>query len=200
MITETKPSKGQQTREQLIEVAFEQFTRNGFHGASMRKIAEQTGLALGGIYNHFASKDEMFKAVILAYHPLTLIMPEMASAQGESGEALIRDAAHRFYQSLAERPDLLNLLFIELIECQGRHLSELISELLPDALRFAQRLATSEDIVAEKSPFVIVRVFVGALIGYILTESILGRIDLATHSIGTLDDFLDLILHGLVKK
>ena len=200
MQTSTKSNKGQQTREQLLEVAFQQFTRNGFHGTSMRKIAEEAGLALGGIYNHFAGKDEMLKAVILAYHPLTMIIPELAAAEGANGESLLRDAAWRFYQSIQSRPDLLNLLFIELIECRGKHISELIGELLPAALQLGQRLAASDDILAGHSPFVIIRFFVCMLIGYILTESILGRIEFAATSVGSLDDFLELMLHGLMKK
>lgn len=207
-----KQNKGQQTREQLIEVAFDQFITNGFHGTSMRKIADGAGLALGGIYNHFASKDEILKAVILAYHPLTVIIPEMAAAEGSSGEALMRDAAHRFYQSLQARPDLLNLLFIELIECRGQHLSELMGELMPSALQFGQKVVGSQDVLKSVSPFVLMRAFVGSLIGYILTESILGRVEFGTElefgtqlefgteSMGTLDDFLDLMLRGLIKQ
>ena len=74
---ETKVSKGQQTRDRLIEAALQQFTATGYHGASMRQIAEAAGVAVGGIYNHFASKEEMLKAVVLAYHPLNLIAPRL---------------------------------------------------------------------------------------------------------------------------
>jgi AcrR family transcriptional regulator len=201
MTAEPKANKGQQTREQLIEVAFAQFSKNGFHGTSMRKIAEEAGLALGGIYNHFASKDDVFKAVILAYHPLTQITPALAAAQGESGEALIRHVAHEFYRSLQAKPDLLNLLFIELIECQARHLSVIMVELFPGVLHLGQRLAATVDVIQGISPFIIMRVFVGSLIGYILTEAVLRRIDFVPlQPTGTFDDFLQLTLHGLVKE
>ncbi|MFN8445800.1 MAG: TetR family transcriptional regulator [Caldilineaceae bacterium] len=200
MKTEAKQSKGQQTRSQLVEVAFEQFTHNGFHGTSMRKIADEAGLALGGIYNHFASKDEIFNAVLLAYHPIFVIIPQLAAGQGRNGEDLLRDAAHRFYQAVQAQPGLLNLLFVELIECQGKHLAEFMKVLLPTALQFGQRLATSEDVVSDSSPAMIIRVFIGMLIGYILTDSILGRVESVAFSSGSLDDFLDLALHGLLKK
>jgi hypothetical protein len=41
----------------------------GYHATSMRQIAERADLALGGIYNHFASKEDIFEAIIMDKHP-----------------------------------------------------------------------------------------------------------------------------------
>jgi len=51
--------KGALTREQIIKKAAELFNANGFAGASLSRLMEQTGLKKGGIYNHFANKDEI---------------------------------------------------------------------------------------------------------------------------------------------
>src|SRR5215212_1634048 len=105
---ESKSSKGRQTRELLLEAALQQFAANGYHGTSMRQIAEAANLAVGGIYNHFAGKEEILKAVILQYHPLNVIAPELADAQGTSFESLMRDVAQRFLAAVKARPVLLN--------------------------------------------------------------------------------------------
>jgi len=49
------PTKGETTRLTIEDAAVELFMEHGYHATSMRQIAERAGLALGGIYNHFAS-------------------------------------------------------------------------------------------------------------------------------------------------
>ena len=62
--------KGNETREALIEAAFELFGGQGYHAATMRQITDRADLTPGSIYDHFAGKDESFLAVLKAYHPL----------------------------------------------------------------------------------------------------------------------------------
>ncbi|MCU0430998.1 MAG: TetR/AcrR family transcriptional regulator [Cytophagaceae bacterium] len=52
-------SKSERTRLFIIEKSAALFNRKGFHGTSMSDILEATGLAKGGIYGHFASKEEI---------------------------------------------------------------------------------------------------------------------------------------------
>jgi len=55
-------TKGEETRQGIIEKAAPLFNRRGFHGCSMSDIMEATGLEKGGIYRHFASKEEIAQA------------------------------------------------------------------------------------------------------------------------------------------
>lgn len=55
-------SKGARTREQLLEQAAALFNQRGYHGASMSDLMAATGLKKGGIYRHFASKEELLLA------------------------------------------------------------------------------------------------------------------------------------------
>ena len=52
-------NKAQITRQRIIEQAAKLFNRQGFSGVSMSELMIATGLKKGGIYNHFASKDEL---------------------------------------------------------------------------------------------------------------------------------------------
>ncbi len=52
-------SKGERTKERILERAAGVFNRQGYFGASLADIMEATGLEKGGIYNHFASKDDL---------------------------------------------------------------------------------------------------------------------------------------------
>jgi AcrR family transcriptional regulator len=58
----TPRSKGEQTRHSILSAAYSLIIRQGYAATSMRQIAEKSGLALGGIYNHFSSKEEVFRA------------------------------------------------------------------------------------------------------------------------------------------
>lgn len=51
--------KGKITREFIIEKAAVIFNKNGFAGASLSDLMQETGLQKGGIYNHFKSKEEI---------------------------------------------------------------------------------------------------------------------------------------------
>jgi TetR/AcrR family transcriptional repressor of nem operon len=55
-------TKGEETRQMIIERAAPLFNRRGFHGCSMSDIMEATGLEKGGIYRHFSSKEEIAQA------------------------------------------------------------------------------------------------------------------------------------------
>src|SRR3990170_4717311 len=95
----TVTARGEVTRAKLIEVAYEQFNEHGFHGASMRHIAEAAGVAVGGIYNHYRSKEEIFAAVLDAYHPYHVIMPALESIPDDvdTMEGFMREVARKIY-------------------------------------------------------------------------------------------------------
>ncbi|NOU91327.1 TetR family transcriptional regulator [Paenibacillus sp. LMG 31460] len=51
--------KGEITRKHIIAKAAELFNQKGYSSSSMSDITELTGIKKGGIYRHFASKDEI---------------------------------------------------------------------------------------------------------------------------------------------
>jgi TetR/AcrR family transcriptional repressor of nem operon len=51
--------KGNDTREMIIRKSAELFNVYGYHGCSLSDIMKATSLKKGGIYNHFANKDEI---------------------------------------------------------------------------------------------------------------------------------------------
>ena len=52
-------SKGEQTRQRIIEQASPLFNQRGFAGCSMQDIMDATGLEKGALYRHFHSKEEL---------------------------------------------------------------------------------------------------------------------------------------------
>src|SRR6202163_4621168 len=52
-------NKGEQTRRRIVEAAAPIFNKHGYEGASLSELMAATGLKKGGIYRHFASKEEL---------------------------------------------------------------------------------------------------------------------------------------------
>lgn len=52
-------TKGERTRERIVEAAAPLFNQRGYTGVSLSDLMAATGLEKGGIYRHFASKDEI---------------------------------------------------------------------------------------------------------------------------------------------
>jgi AcrR family transcriptional regulator len=50
-------------RAEILEAAKTRFAREGFHATSMRDIYRECGLSPGAVYNHFASKEEIVRAL-----------------------------------------------------------------------------------------------------------------------------------------
>jgi AcrR family transcriptional regulator len=57
-------ARAEDTRRKIYEAAMELFREKGFEHATMRDIAAKAGVALGGAYYYFSSKD----AIVLAFY------------------------------------------------------------------------------------------------------------------------------------
>lgn len=98
-------SKGEQTREVIVERAAQLFSRKGYFGASLSDLAQETGLGKSGFYNHFKSKDEI--AAQAFEYSIKHISQQIADALLDKTNAIERLLAlTRVYQNLIEEPFL----------------------------------------------------------------------------------------------
>ena len=52
-------TKGEDTKQRILELAAPVFNTKGYAGASLADILAATGLQKGGLYNHFGSKEQL---------------------------------------------------------------------------------------------------------------------------------------------
>lgn len=193
-------TKGERTRQQIIQAAHRLFVERGYHGTSMRQIAEQTGLALGSIYNHFAGKEDILAVVMMERNPYLDIVPALTLAEGETAEALVRNAAAGMLAALKNRPDDLQLMFIEIVEFKGQHFPQLFESLFPQMIGFAQRLAQVNGDLRPIPPPTLLRAFVGFFFAYFMTEWLMGNQFLSESQQSAFEDFVNIYLHGILKQ
>lgn len=55
-----------ETLARIVAAGTERFTRYGYHGVSMRELAEAVGLSKPGLYHHVACKEDLLLAVLEA--------------------------------------------------------------------------------------------------------------------------------------
>ena len=200
-MTKEKQTKGEVTRLAIEDAAFELFMEQGYHATSMRQIADHAKLALGGIYNHFSNKEEIFAAILLDKHPYKQILPLMLAAEGDTAEEFIRNAAKTLVTELGSRPELMKLIFIELVEFNGKHVGSLLSEIVPKVLPMFEKMIRVRKNLRKIPPPVLVRSFLGMFFSFYITELLI-KDSLLAHLMpkNSFDLFVDIYLHVVIKE
>jgi AcrR family transcriptional regulator len=193
-------TKGETTRLVIEDAAIKLFMEQGYHATSMRQIADQAGLALGGIYNHFASKDEIFEAIIIDKHPYKRILPLVMEAQGESGEDFLRNAFKIAISELSKDPVYMKIMLIEMVEFNGKHGASMLKEIAPKAIPAFEQMLKAHKELRIKNPAMFLRTFFGLIISYFMTELIIANSVLSKLMPKDAGDiYIDIYLHGILK-
>ena len=85
---------GADTRASLKAVAQRVFGSQGYYSARLGEIAEEAGITPGGVYNHFASKEELFVEV---YHDAFEVMNNAAD-QILSEDSTLLGRINRYFE------------------------------------------------------------------------------------------------------
>jgi len=194
------PTKGETTRLTIEDAAVELFMEHGYHATSMRQIAERAGLALGGIYNHFASKDDIFGAIIMDKHPFKQVLPSILAAEGETAEEFFRNAAQVFVTELGNRPDSMKLMFIELVEFNGKHMPAIVGQIAPKILPVFERMVKHRKNLRSINPAILMRSFLGTVFSFYMTELLIGDTLKKLMPKNSFEQYIDVFLHGILKE
>jgi AcrR family transcriptional regulator len=63
-VPDPNPTKGERTRQRLLELAVERFGSRGFRATSVSEIARSAGLTQAAVYAYFDNKDALFRAAV----------------------------------------------------------------------------------------------------------------------------------------
>ena len=199
-IKETQ-TKGETTRIAIEDAAIELFMEQGYHATTMRQIAERAELALGGIYNHFSSKEDIFQAIIIDKHPYKKVLPAILEAKGETVEEFFHNAAQIVMKELKSQPYFIKLMLIEIVEFNGKHGASLIKEIAPKALPIFEKIVKSRKNLRVTHPALLLRSFIGMIMSYMLTEIIISNSILQKlMPKNAMDSYVDIYLHGILKS
>lgn len=121
--------KASQREAQLLDIAEELFTDNGYEGASIEDIARVAGVTRPVVYQRFGSKEGVFIACVdRARQQFEADLTAGVSGAAGDLEAAIEAGARSFYKVLATNPRRWALLFATSSSMDGP-LSEQLSDL-----------------------------------------------------------------------
>jgi len=76
------------SRDKILDAAEDLFARRGFAGIGMREVAEVAGLGKSSLFHHFASKAELYAAVVGRI--LDYLDEQLTAALAAGGDPLVR--------------------------------------------------------------------------------------------------------------
>ncbi|MDT0577135.1 TetR/AcrR family transcriptional regulator [Croceicoccus sp. F390] len=73
----SKLSKGEQTRQRIVEIAEREFAELGYEAARLESIGKAIGIKRAAIFYYFRSKEELFSAVFADVHESLVSLTEL---------------------------------------------------------------------------------------------------------------------------
>ena len=193
-------SPNTQARQQIVAASHRLFLEQGYNGTSMRQIAKEAHVALGSLYNHFPGKEQLFAAVFDAFNPYPILLLALENSQGATAEDLVRTAARRMVIALSSRPDLVKLVFIDVVEFKGRHLQQSYPQVAARMQHFVQRLQLLTDDLRPIPAENLLRGFFGLFYTFHMTDMLIGSPTNPQSQPAAVQDLAEIYLHGILKS
>ena len=119
--------KGERTAARILDAAEALFAERGYEGTTLRDVAARVGLRTPSLYNHFASKESLYAAVLeRGIGPLLEVLSESV----ETGSEAFRDSSpivERMMELLSQRPNLPRLVLHETL-AGGQRLTPMLRD------------------------------------------------------------------------
>lgn len=162
-------------REQILQGALQVFLREGYEGTSMDRVAAAAGVSKITIYKHFQDKEGVFRALV-----------EQVTAQRfqtvfgdfdvEADPAIaLRQLAQKLLDLMAIDEEYIAFLRLVIGE-SGRfpELAQLFVRFLPQKVwKWLEEYFAAHPNIHTDHPEATARIFMGALMSYVLTQKLL---------------------------
>jgi AcrR family transcriptional regulator len=191
--------------DELVAAALAVFGERGFRATTLEEVAARAGVSKGTVYLYFASKDDLFRAVVEA-KVVTLLASAEAMARAHAGSAseLLVNVVHRMWEAmsrtdmvcmgrlvqaeLTQFPEVKQFYFEQVIQRHRRLLRNIAArgvasgEFRPEATIIVPRMVPSLVMQLNQNRFLFGDLDKGAPAPAVLCEAML---TLVLHGIGT---------------
>ncbi len=202
MAVGAKRRAGLATREAILEAARHLFLRQGYHATGMREIAHDSGISLSSLYNHFTSKEQIFRELLAERNLYGAISNALQRARGDSVAELLESGFAEIMADLSGHEDFLLLVFIDVLEFQASHAAVLAGEAIGHVLAFFQRvqeLGRQTGELRDVSPILMARTYMGMIFSSFIIENVLRGIPIPLRTRNWQQGTIDILLHGVLQ-
>jgi AcrR family transcriptional regulator len=193
------------TKTVILAAAQELFLRQGYHATSVRQIATAAGITPGAVYNHFPGKLELYLTLLHGANIYGALGEAVRSAEGDSVEDLLRNAAHHILAAMQARSVIMPILLIDVLEFEARNVADQAGDTMPHLVRFFTRVITLGTRSGELKPVrpdVLARAFLGLFASYFITtrfyRPVLGKFPGLDVDADVIDDFVNIFAYGVL--
>jgi len=189
-------------RRQIVSVAAELFSQKGFRGTTTKEIADEAHVSEAIIFRHFATKDELYRAILdykvnQTADRMRENLQEAASRKDDT--AYFGSLAYEMLEFHNNDKTFMRLLLFSALE--GHDLSDMFFDSTAREMKNQLRLYIKQRI-ADKAfrrvdPAVAARAFVGMVLNQAQVQNVFGDDDLRFSNRQIADRFVDIFLSGI---
>jgi AcrR family transcriptional regulator len=169
---------GDERRSQILRVAMDLFSHEGFRGTTTKKIAQAAGVSEAMVFRHFANKEELYAAILdhkaCSGDAVDLELMVADAVKQRDDRAVFEGLAFGALEHHEHDPSFQRLLLHAALE--GHELAQMffekfvrrVYEFLGGYIRERQR----EGDMIEIDPAIVVRSFIGMIIHHSLNNNL----------------------------
>ncbi|HLA95602.1 MAG TPA: TetR/AcrR family transcriptional regulator [Pyrinomonadaceae bacterium] len=203
---------GDKRREQILQSAFDLFSKRGFSGTTTKDIARASGVSEAMVFKHFASKDELYGAILEAKK----VKHGISGFPWESNKALIDAMAANddfgvFYHFGLQAMDkhqtdvsFMRLMFFSALEeheLAERFFNEFVTQIY-DFIGAYVKKRQDAGAIRKVDPRIVVRALLGMLIHHSLNNILWDKkrqiIDITNEEAAR--NFAEILLRGTLEQ
>jgi AcrR family transcriptional regulator len=118
-------------RHRILNAAAKAFSKSGYNGVTIRDLAVKTKLPIGSHYNYYEDKLALFRAVVAKESALFLspdneVIDYFLTSKFPDDLPRLAEAIK---QSIREHQTYFKLMYVDVVEFEGKHIRETFSNL-----------------------------------------------------------------------
>ena len=117
-------TKGEKTRENIIDASYALFSMKGFKQVTMKDVCEVTGMSRGGLYSHFSGTDQLFEAVLEKITEKSAADFQKEIEKEIPAAKILESALHLMEEEMKHPKDSLSIALYEFVEMTDSDIME----------------------------------------------------------------------------
>jgi len=195
-----KPStRIEKTRQRILEAARQEFSRHGYSGGTTRSIAAAAGVSELTLFRHFATKKNLFLAMVSRFSALPDLQNTLAeSLTGDPQQDLKRIATAFLNTTIARRSEILMTLREAETLPELREISATVPRMQREMLAAYLQRQMERGLLRRMDPDLAAQTFLGMLFAYAIRDFIEDAVQQVPLE-PVVSFFVDVFLKGMIE-